>query len=192
MVPWRILIVVLLQVFQVSHVKWSVRVLQSWLIKAATAQSPFILYFLRILPCSALLSQLMRLPRGDKLSGLFDFIDFFIHLSLPVIHVSDYLPLVSPVLQIHPRLILHLILMIVKYLDRFLGLHKLRHLWEDSLLQCRACGWLLGLNRLFSDHLIRTGLRAVHEAWDLLLLSLLRVSRIWAWLGLFFGAWVVA
>jgi hypothetical protein len=40
------------------------------------------------------------------LSGLFDFIDFFIHLSITVFLVSACLSLVSPVLQIHSRLVL--------------------------------------------------------------------------------------
>ena len=192
MVPWWVFIVILLQVLQVSYLEWSTGVLHSRLIKAATAQSSFILYFLRILPCSALLSQLMRLPRGDKLSGLFDFIDFFIHLSITVFLVSACLSLVSPVLQIHSRLVLDWILVIVKNLDWLLRLHKLRHLWEDSLLQRRAGCWLLGLNWFFSDHLIHTGLGAVHEAWNLRLQTLLWVSWVRARLGLFFCTWVVA
>ena len=128
-IPWWLFIVILLQIFQISNIKRSIWVLHSRLIEASTAQRPLILYLLRILPCSTLLSQLMRLPRSDKLSGLFDFIDFFIHLFITIILVSDYLSLVSPVLQIHARLALNWILMVIKNLDRIFGLNKLRNLW---------------------------------------------------------------
>ena len=168
MIPWWLFIVIFLQIFQISHIKRSVWVLYSRMIKAATALSPFILYLLRILSSATLLPQLVRMPRSDKLSGLFDFIDFFIHLSISIILIGYHLSLVSPVLQIHVWLILlNWILMIIQNLDWLLRMNELRDLWEVSLLQCWT-RWLLSWYWFFSCNLVNTGFGAIHKAWQLL------------------------